>query len=283
MDPATGMILAAALSSAGSITAALIRRTSQTEGNGTSLVMHVQKERLLDSEFLRGAINNAILQLSDMLQNQTREIVIALQAENLRESVRDVQAHVKVLENLLAHQEIDERLRTELVQSILVPLEVGIHRVQFGDLDGSAEAIRDACIITGLNSLLAAYGFLGQDRPILKEQLEKTARNAQYKLLDGIARRSLEVGTEIPWKRLLFQLPVEGAHDLASVYQEIVGSVPVCPFDVDSLTVPQIRKQLKAVHDLVVLKVIRKHELSNRNRTSALNAIDSREYWLKKK
>ncbi|BBO91736.1 hypothetical protein DSCOOX_49160 [Desulfosarcina ovata subsp. ovata] len=276
------MILAAALTTAGSITAALIKRTDKTDGIETSLVMHIKKDRLSDREFLRGAINNAILQLSDMLQSQTKEIVIALKTENLRESVRDVQAHVKVLENLLVHQDVDERLRTELVQSILIPLEVGIHRVQFGDLEGTAEAIRDACLITGLSSLLAAYGFLGQDRPILREQLRQTATNAQYKLLDGIARRSIEIGTEIPWKRLLFQLPVEGAHDLATVYKEMVGSVPVSPFDIDALTVPQIRKQLKGVHDLVILEDVRKHEFSNKNRTGAINAIDSRMYWLKR-
>jgi len=276
------MILAAALTSAGSITAALITRGSQPDGMDSSLVMHIRNDRIQDKEFLQSAINNAIRQLSEILKLQTREIIIAFQTENVREAVRNVQAHVKVLENLLVHNEIDDSLRTELVQSILVPLEVGIHKVQFGDLEGSAEAIRDACIITGLSTLLAGYGFLGQDRPILRQQLEKTARNAQYTLLDAIARHSVEGGSEIPWKRLPFSLPIEAAEDLAEVYHDIVGSIPLCPFDVDALTVPEIRSHLRDVHDLGTLEAIREHERSNRQRTGVLDAIEARVRRVKK-
>jgi hypothetical protein len=276
MDPAIGIILAAALSSASRITAALITRTAANDGNEKSLFVDIRRDRYQNKDFLRGVINGATKQLADMLRDQTKELVLAFQKQNLRNSVSDVQAHVKVLENLLNPHDIDSNVREEFVKTVLVPLEVSIHKVHFCDLEENAEEIRDACIITGLSSLLAGYGFLGQDPHQLREQLENVARNAQYRLLDSLTRKIADTNLEIPWERLPIKSPLEGAQDLAAVYQETIDKLPVCPFDLEELTVDEIRSELIDIHDLRILEVIRENEEITKNRIGVMNAIDSR-------
>ena len=285
------VLLAAAITSAGNIVAALIKRgpahgetvakrpaasfkgLQLSQGADAIVQDGARKDCRFDGEFLKDAIDSAFERLEALIATQVKEFKVELRKERTRQLVVSLQAKVAALKNLIVLQDSDSGLTGDVVKSAIFPLRAAIEEVT-ADVGEASPHLMDYCLIVGNSALVAAYGYLGHDAKPIRLELEMAVRRVQTSLLDQIALERLKMGIGFPWERVPRLLEAENAHELRHLYLESMeqasaGSAVQKP-------VKEVRQLISDTVDIRELQVLERVERASRGRATVLEALAAR-------
>ncbi|MEO1094310.1 MAG: hypothetical protein AAFX01_05365 [Cyanobacteria bacterium J06638_28] len=182
---------------------------------------------LLDESRLKSIIDESNLHFENLLDQYTQTIVSEIQRLRTQDAVQELQARINALKTLLNYQNISPEIASQLVITALNPLQVSLEivKIKLSDLEDekSGSEVWDFCRIIGMSTLIAAYGYLGQDMPSLRVELESEIRTIHRNVLDEIALMASK--GEIPWDEIPYLLSVNGIEDLMNLYSNLKNRV----------------------------------------------------------
>jgi hypothetical protein len=181
----------------------------------------IVQERVLDKQLLRDIIEETNEHFSKMLNTSSKEIIQEMRQNRVRDAVQDVQARVNALKTLLNTHTLDPNLITHLVISALNPLQVSLEVAKLRLQDYGDQETWQLCYISGTSALISGYAFLNQDVPHLREELEKSMKEVQRRVLNDAAAKIIMAKGEIPWECVPRLLSPEGIEDLHQLYRSL--------------------------------------------------------------
>lgn len=142
-----------------------------------------------DNNFLKNVIEQTEQNLSVLILDSRNEILKELRRQEVKRAMYEVQARIVEMRKLISSKEIKPGLAKQLIKGALHPLQVSLQNAEFVLKDNKANDIYDLCYLSGTSVVIAAYGFLGQDMPSLREELQNSILSMQHNLLDQIAKK----------------------------------------------------------------------------------------------
>jgi hypothetical protein len=186
-----------------------------------SKVKDVASDHIFNKSFLEKTIADSTHKFEELLNSKSNEIKQEMKDQRVRECVEDVQARVASLRQLLGFTNIAEmnpQLAAQLIISALSPLHVSLEKARLGLRDSGKEDLWPYCQVVGMSALIAGYAYLGQDMPGLREELQKSIRQTQIRMLNSIANIMFQAHIEIPWERIPQLMSIEGVTELSELY-----------------------------------------------------------------
>lgn len=288
MDPVIG---AALIQVAGKVMVEVLRVPSTPEvmhiplqgGGKTPAKLPVQappapQAQRISREFLKKTIRECGEQLAATLRQQAEE-------GEARGTVRSLQAKIQALKSIVDLPEgIKRRHKEQLIITALVPLETELN-LSRAVLEDDPDLWR-LCYLMGATTLLAAYSYLGVERPTLQADLsaarEEVARRLDelravrerehHALLGRVVLARLLRDGEFEWETIPDLLAPGGAEALREAYEEVEEYFE----DVSELTVQEIRERLPEISHVSVVERWILEEKRGPDRSTALLAMEAR-------
>jgi len=207
-------LMTSAISFAGQVLSSAISQVKRIKG--------IASNHIYDKKFLEKVIIDSNQKFSEVLDSKSAEIKQEIKNESVRSALRDVQAHVAALKQLLAFAdttEINPQIATQLVVSALLPLHVSLEKARLCLLEYEQEDLWYFCHIIGSSTLLAGYAYLGQDMPSLREEVSKAIHESQIRMLNSIAEMRLKAQMDIPWELVPKLMEIENINQLSELYE----------------------------------------------------------------
>lgn len=266
---------------AGQPDAQVIERTSVYRETTTVVV-----ERALDKEFMEKIVREAVSSLDSLIKHSAEVIVDELRRARVRDAVQEVKARASALRILMNATELDTALVIQMLTGALNPLQVSLEKARYVLEDYGDKESWDYCYLVGTTALLAGYNFLGQRPGYLEDELLRQARSVHSAILDKIASVRVKAGVPIPWQEVPALLEPSGADALRTLYEETMAQdnstdPAALPFDVVSLSVDQIRRNLREVQTVEAIEKMIDIEKGGPNRGGALDALYKRRKTLR--
>jgi hypothetical protein len=302
---ATVTLLTAAIEASGEIIGTYISKRDM-QVDTTSLVSkneyyeNIIKERKLNEEFIKNAVNKAADNLSSVIEHISEYIVDEMRKMRLREVIQEVQAcadTLGTLSTLSKIQSMDQEIFMRMLVTSIIPLQISLGKAKFAIQDYGNEYIWRFCHIVGTSALMAGYEFLGQDMPHLREELEKSMKYVQIEILNEVATKIIPLRRSFPWEEIPLLLSPEGIKNLTELYnstfelekhEETGKSFPSENFKniaerVEFRNIAERVEFIKGSHDINLLIDMRKEENSKERKSpQIITALDNRIKELRK-
>lgn len=288
MDPVIG---AALIQVAGTVLVEVLKTPSTTQvmhiplqgGGKTPAQLPVKRQRApraqqISREFLKKTIRECGEHLAATLRQQAEE-------GEARGTVRSLQAKIQALKSIVDLPDgIKRRHKEQLIITALVPLETELN-LSRAVLEDDPDLWR-LCYLMGATTLLAAYSYLGVERPTLQVDLstarEEVARRLDelrtererehHALLNRVVLARLLRDGEFKWEAIPDLLAPGGAEALREAYEEVEDYF----LEVSELTVQEIREHLPKISHASVLERWILEEKRGPSRSTALLAMEAR-------
>jgi hypothetical protein len=214
-------LMSSAIGFAGQVLSSVIAKlkgsTSEQAGISNQTIIGFNGQQF-DRTFLEDVIKDSTAKIAELLEATSNDLKQEMREQRVREAVQDVQAHVAALRQLLSLREMNPQLAVQLVVSALNPLQVSLEIAKLRLRDYDKGDVWQYCYVIGTSALIAGYAYLAQDVPSLREDLEKTVRQVQVRMLNSIAQLMIPAKKNIPWEQVPRLLTIEGIYELSELY-----------------------------------------------------------------